>query len=126
MRRPEYSLLYHASGGHGNDVGPGDWSTLHTEPVAFSRTATPVMTAPTAGRGGLSEWAGRLNKWRVSWRWYVGVLISVPVVLTLTTVAVTDQNPVTPSIAVMVAYLPGLILQMLTTGIAEEPGWRDF
>ena len=27
---------------------------------------------------------------------------------------------------VLVAYVPGLILQMITTGLAEEPGWRDF
>lgn len=26
----------------------------------------------------------------------------------------------------LVAYVPGLILQMITTGLAEEPGWRDF
>ncbi|MFJ3363595.1 CPBP family intramembrane glutamic endopeptidase [Streptomyces anthocyanicus] len=31
-----------------------------------------------------------------------------------------------PPAAVLVAYLPGLVLQMITTGIAEEPGWRDF
>jgi membrane protease YdiL (CAAX protease family) len=85
-----------------------------------------VVTAVADGRGGLRQWTGRLTKWKVSWRWYVGVLLSVPAVLTLTTVAVTHHNPVTPSIAVLVAYLPGLILQMLTTGIAEEPGWRDF
>lgn len=85
-----------------------------------------VVTAAADGRPGLRRWTGRLTKWNVSWRWYLGVLIGVPGVLTLTTVLVTDQNPVTPSIAVMVAYLPGLILQMLTTGIAEEPGWRDF
>jgi membrane protease YdiL (CAAX protease family) len=85
-----------------------------------------VVTAAADGRTGLRQWTGRLAKWKVSWRWYLGVLISVPAVLTLTTVAVTGENPITPSIAVMVAYLPGLILQMLTTGIAEEPGWRDF
>ncbi|GAB2959907.1 CPBP family intramembrane metalloprotease [Amycolatopsis acidiphila] len=85
-----------------------------------------VVTAAADGRTGLRQWTGRLAKWKVSWRWYLGVLISVPAVLTLTTVAVAGQNPITPSGAVMVAYLPGLILQLLTTGIAEEPGWRDF
>src|SRR5207248_10246782 len=66
------------------------------------------------------------TQWRVSWRWYLGLLISVPAVLTLTTIAISDQNPVMPSIAVLAAYLPGLVLQMVTTGLAEEPGWRDF
>ena len=27
---------------------------------------------------------------------------------------------------VLAAYVPGLLLQMITTGLAEEPGWRDF
>jgi len=85
-----------------------------------------VVTAAADGRAGLRQWTSRLNRWKVGWRWYLGVLISVPVVLAIGTVAVTRQNPVTPSIAVLVAYLPGLILHMLTTGIAEEPGWRDF
>jgi membrane protease YdiL (CAAX protease family) len=26
----------------------------------------------------------------------------------------------------VVAYVPGLLVQMVTTGLAEEPGWRDF
>ena len=31
-----------------------------------------------------------------------------------------------PSLAVLAAYLPVLVLRMATTGLAEEPGWRDF
>lgn len=85
-----------------------------------------LVTAVADGRPGLRRWTGRLAKWKVNWRWYAAVLIGVPTVLTITSVAVSDQNPITPSIAVLVAYLPGLILQMITTGIAEEPGWRDF
>jgi membrane protease YdiL (CAAX protease family) len=85
-----------------------------------------LVTAAADGRPGLRRWTGRLNRWKVSWRWYLAVLVSVPVLLTVTTVAVSDQNPVLPTVAVLVAYLPGLLLQMVTTGIAEEPGWRDF
>lgn len=85
-----------------------------------------VVTAAADGRAGLRQWTGRLNRWKVGWRWYLGVLISVPLVLTIGTVAVSGRSPLAPSITVLVAYLPGLVLQMLTTGIAEEPGWRDF
>jgi membrane protease YdiL (CAAX protease family) len=31
-----------------------------------------------------------------------------------------------PSAVVLAAYVPGLIMQVLTTGLAEEPGWREF
>ena len=85
-----------------------------------------IVTAVADGRAGLRQWTGRLNRWRVGWRWYLGVLISVPLVLTIGTVAVSGQSPLAPPIMVLAAYLPGLILQMVTTGIAEEPGWRDF
>jgi membrane protease YdiL (CAAX protease family) len=85
-----------------------------------------LVTAAADGRAGLRQWTGRLLRFKVSWRWYLAVLISVPVLLTVATAALSDQNPVLPSITVLVAYLPGLVLQLLTTGIAEEPGWRDF
>ena len=31
-----------------------------------------------------------------------------------------------PSLIAIALYVPALLLQMLTTGLAEEPGWRDF
>jgi uncharacterized protein len=31
-----------------------------------------------------------------------------------------------PATAVLAGYLPFLLLEMVTTGLAEEPGWRDF
>jgi uncharacterized protein len=85
-----------------------------------------LVTAIADGRTGLRRWTARLFKWRVNWLWYVGVVVSVPAVLTITTVALSEQNPVVPAVATLVAYVPGLVLQMLTTGLAEEPGWRDF
>ncbi|MEV6605403.1 CPBP family intramembrane glutamic endopeptidase [Kutzneria sp. NPDC051319] len=85
-----------------------------------------VVTAVTDGRAGLRLWVGRLAKWRVNWRWYVGVVLAVPAVLTASTVALSEQNPMLPAVATLVAYVPGLVLQMVTTGLAEEPGWRDF
>ncbi|MFF7144890.1 CPBP family intramembrane glutamic endopeptidase [Streptomyces nodosus] len=85
-----------------------------------------LVTATAQGRPGLRAWAGRLAKWRVSWRWYVAVIIGVPAVLTLSLTALGGSVPAAPSAALLAAFLPGLILQMVTTGIAEEPGWRDF
>ncbi|MEU9453511.1 type II CAAX endopeptidase family protein [Streptomyces sp. NPDC048277] len=85
-----------------------------------------LVTAVTEGRAGLREWRGRMTKLRVSWRWFLVVALSVPAALTIATAALTDRNPVMPPAVVLVAYIPGLIMQMITTGLAEEPGWREF
>ncbi|MER5551691.1 CPBP family intramembrane glutamic endopeptidase [Streptomyces sp. NPDC002793] len=85
-----------------------------------------LVTIITEGRPGLRAWVGRMTAWRVSWRWWAGVIVAVPLVLVLTLYALGGRSPVMPSAMVLAAFLPGLLLQMLTTGIAEEPGWRDF
>ena len=85
-----------------------------------------VVTRVADGRPGLRRWVGRLANWRVNWRWYVGVVVAVPAVLTVASVALTDRGPMLPALATLIAYVPGLVLQMVTTGLAEEPGWRDF
>jgi membrane protease YdiL (CAAX protease family) len=85
-----------------------------------------VVTRVADGRPGLRRWVGRLANWRVNWRWYVGVVVAVPAVLTVASVALTDRGPMLPAMATLIAYVPGLVLQMITTGLAEEPGWRDF
>jgi membrane protease YdiL (CAAX protease family) len=85
-----------------------------------------LVTAIADGRSGLRVWAGRLWRWGVSWRWYLVVLLAVPAALVLTGIALADGQVQLPPVAVLAAYLPALALQMLTTGVAEEPGWRDF
>jgi uncharacterized protein len=85
-----------------------------------------VVTALTTGRAGLRVWAGRLLRWRVAPRWYAVALLAVPAaVLALGAVASGGQVR-SPGLLVVASYLPFLLLQMLTTGLAEEPGWRDF
>lgn len=88
-----------------------------------------VVSAVTGGRDGLRRWRQRLFRLRVGgWYWYPIVLIGVPVLLVGGTAALPGAAASlhAPSIAVAVAYLPLLVVQVLTTGMAEEPGWRDF
>jgi membrane protease YdiL (CAAX protease family) len=85
-----------------------------------------IVTAATQGRPGLRRWAGRLLKWNVNWRWYVGSILGVPAALVVTGLALNGGDIHLPSSMVFVALVPGLVLQMVTTGLAEEPGWRDF
>ncbi|MCU1682362.1 MAG: amino terminal protease [Amycolatopsis sp.] len=85
-----------------------------------------IVTAVAEGRPGLRLWAGRLLKWRVNWRWYVAIILGVPATLILTSFPIYGVHLQLPAATVLVAYLPALVFQMLTTGLAEEPGWRDF
>lgn len=89
-------------------------------------TSALVITGITEGRAGLRAWRKRMTRFKVSWRWYLVVLVSVPAALTLASIALAGHGPVLPSAAVLAAYLPALLVQMVTTGLAEEPGWREF
>ncbi|MFK3983823.1 CPBP family intramembrane glutamic endopeptidase [Micromonospora sp. NPDC050397] len=108
----------------------GSAQTLGILPGAYLGPITSafMVTAIADGRPGLRRWAKRLVRWRVSPRWYLSVLLAVPVVAVLATLplpgAWADLRP--PTAAILLAYLPVLALQVVTTGVAEEPGWRDF
>ncbi|WP_203897047.1 CPBP family intramembrane glutamic endopeptidase [Virgisporangium aliadipatigenens] len=105
----------------------GSSQTLGILPGAYLGPvlAAFVVTAVADGRAGLRRWAARLVRWRVSVRWYLAVLFAVPAVCVLATLPL-GVLPRVPSLGVLAAYLPLLVLQFLTTGVAEEPGWRDF
>lgn len=91
-------------------------------------TAAFVVTAVSEGQPGLRRWTGRLVRWRVGVKWYAAVLLGVPVILTAATISLPPAwghfQP--PTSAILMAYVPLLLLQSLTTGASEEPGWRDF
>ncbi|MFI6496803.1 CPBP family intramembrane glutamic endopeptidase [Nonomuraea typhae] len=89
-------------------------------------TAAFVVTAVTEGRPGLRAWRRRLLTWRVGWRWYLFALIGFPAVCLLGTLVLPEARMVLPPPGVWAAYAVMLVLQFLTTGLAEEPGWRDF
>jgi membrane protease YdiL (CAAX protease family) len=91
-------------------------------------TAAFLVTAAAEGRGGLRHWAHRLVRWRVGWRWYLLVLTGVPASVLLATCALPGAwgHARMISAVVLAAYLPTLVLQFVTTAVAEEPGWRDF
>ena len=89
-------------------------------------TAALIVTSITGGAAGLREWGKRLWKWRVRWHWYAIALLGVPAALVLTGMVASGGQVVAPSLMAISLYVPFLLLQMLTTGLAEEPGWRDF
>lgn len=91
-------------------------------------TAALVVTAVADGRPGLRAWGRRLVNWRVGWRWYVTVLAGVPAVIMATTLLLPGASSGMQGVGVTLlgVYLVVLMLQLVTTGLAEEPGWRDF
>lgn len=91
-------------------------------------SAAFLVTALAEGRAGLRAWRGRLLRFRVRWTWWVGVALAVPLVIVLTTLLVPGalgQARAFP-LSLLLAYIPMLALQVVTTAFAEEPGWRDF
>ncbi|GIJ54501.1 type II CAAX endopeptidase family protein [Virgisporangium aurantiacum] len=105
----------------------GSSQTLGLLPGAYLGpiTAAFVVTAVVDGRPGLRRWAARLVRWRVPVRWYGLVLLSVPVVGVLSTLPLSTSVSA-PSLGTLLAVPVVLVLQFLTTGVSEEPGWRDF
>ena len=91
-------------------------------------TAAFVVTAVVDGRAGLRHWGRRLVRFRVSWRWYLGVLLGVPAILIGATLLLPASwgHVADPGVTLLALYLPMLVLQFFTTATAEEPGWRDF
>ncbi|PRY36691.1 CPBP family intramembrane glutamic endopeptidase [Umezawaea tangerina] len=90
-------------------------------------TAAFTVTAITEGRDGLRRWRRRLFQFRAGVAWYAFALFAVPVAVLLGTLAASDgEGFQTPSLMVLAIYVPMLVVQFFTTGLAEEPGWRDF
>lgn len=85
-----------------------------------------IVTVVTSGRAGLRVWVGRLLRWRVAPRWYAVALLAVPVSVLALGALASGGTVQAPSVAAIALYVPMLAFQMVTTGLAEEPGWRDF
>lgn len=91
-------------------------------------TAAFVVTAVADGRPGLREWRGRLLRFRAGIRWYGFALLGIPVLLLLSGLMLPGAAAALrfPPVTLLLTYLPMLALQFATSGLAEEPGWRDF
>ncbi|WP_108846998.1 type II CAAX endopeptidase family protein [Dietzia lutea] len=85
-----------------------------------------LVTAVTEGRAGIRSWVRRLLRWRVPGRWYAVALLGVPGGMLLTGLAFSGGEIHAPSLMALSMYVPLLLFQFVTTGLAEEPGWRDF
>lgn len=98
--------------------------------LAGPTLAAFVMTRVTEGTPGVRRLLARLVLWRVGVRWYVVVLIGVPVIMLLGTMVYAVSLPDVAALG-GVSYLPSYVLTfvlVLVLGgpLFEEPGWRGF
>jgi membrane protease YdiL (CAAX protease family) len=85
-----------------------------------------LVTALADGRAGLRRWVGRMWRWRAGVRWYGYTLLGVPAVMLAAGAVFSGGDVRAPSAIALAAYAPALVMQLFTTGLGEEPGWRDF
>ena len=130
-----WGLALLAIGGSGGMRGTTPTSDPRFAYAVMAMLAGPsvtgiLLTALVGGRAGLREFLSRLLRWRVGAVWYAVALLTAPVVMTATLLALSSISP---------AFVPGifisdhkasLVLVSLAVGLAagvfEEPGWTGF
>lgn len=88
-----------------------------------------AMTALTEGRAGVVRLLRRYVQWRVGIRWYLFVLLGIPLIILLGTIVVPGAwqsfEPIVGTL--LLAYPLAFLLTFLLGGpLGEEPGWRGF
>jgi uncharacterized protein len=89
-----------------------------------------IVTALIGGRPAVGQLFRRLVQWRMGIRWYLLVLLGIPLVELLGAFVVLGSLPL-DDIArnwpvIFTAYLPAILYVAIFTGLGEEPGWRGF
>ncbi|MFC1956362.1 CPBP family intramembrane glutamic endopeptidase [Chloroflexota bacterium] len=89
-----------------------------------------IVTRLTSGKQGVHELWGRVFKLRIGGRWYLNALLValalavIPFILVILIRLVGFSSVGLLALAPFI--LPLLLLQVLTSGFGEEPGWRGF
>lgn len=98
--------------------------------LAGPTVAGLVMAAVTDGRAGVRSLLARLVLWRVRARWYVFVLVGVPVMMLLGTMVYSGTSPSLEGLGgptYLLSYLVTFLLVTVLGGpLLEEIGWRGF
>src|SRR5215467_2649884 len=88
-----------------------------------------VLTALTQGRAGILQLLRRYILWRVGLRWYLLVLLGVPVLLLIAFLPLPGALSALrlPALSFWPTYLLIYLLFLIFEGpLGEEPGWRGF
>jgi uncharacterized protein len=87
-----------------------------------------VMTAITEGKVGVQDLLRRYIRWRVGLQWYLFVLAGIPLLIVLGFFVVPGAFRVVqfPLAQILQLYPMFLLLEIFTSGLGEETGWRGF
>lgn len=87
-----------------------------------------LMTGVTEGKAEVRHLLRRLVLWRVGWQWYLFALIGVPSIFVLGFLPLPGAVAAlrVPSPQFVLVFLLLLVLEIFTSGLGEEPGWRGF
>ncbi len=99
-------------------------------PLVAAIVATLVESGTGTASERINRLFGRVTKWRVAGRWYARALW-IPVCIALVPMlfgALTGLAPLDVSEALnfLLYLIPIFLLQVLTSGLGEEPGWRGY
>jgi membrane protease YdiL (CAAX protease family) len=89
-----------------------------------------VMAGVTEGRAGVRRLLRRIVLWRVGFRWYLFVLLGIPLIMLLSTIVLPGalrsfEAAALPSL--LAYYLPFFLVFLVLGGpLFEEIGWRGF
>lgn len=79
-----------------------------------------------SGREGLIDLWQRITKWKVGGRWYLTAFIITLLIPGLPVVIFSLAGRFTPSAYTISYVLLVFVVQIFTSGLGEEPGWRGF
>lgn len=87
-----------------------------------------LMKAATEGKPGIGRLLRRFVQWRVGWQWYLFTFLGIPATIFLGFIVLPGAlTALHLTFAQLALYFPLLLLvEILTSGLAEEPGWRGF
>ncbi|MFC4587550.1 CPBP family intramembrane glutamic endopeptidase [Sphaerisporangium corydalis] len=87
-----------------------------------------LLTRLVDGRPGVRRWLRAFLRFRAGARWYLLALAGVPVIMMAATFALPGAAGALrpPAAPALLAFPPMLLVQLVTTGLAEEPGWREY
>ena len=89
-----------------------------------------LVTAATSGKAGMRDLLGRCLRWRVGIGWYLLALLGLPLVTLLVASVFLGAAPLEALVEKWPLFftmlLPGILIPLVITHLAEEAGWTGF